>query len=49
MSLSQSPHTMPIDPICLAALRCFAVSGFHGTSIRQIAAEAALADNGAAA
>ena len=42
MSLSQSPHTMPIDPICLAALRCFAVSGFHGTSIRQIAAEAGL-------
>ena len=33
---------MPIDPICLAALRCFAVSGFHGTSIRQIAAEAGL-------
>lgn len=36
------PHTLSIDPICLAALRCFTVSGFHGTSIRQIAAEAGL-------
>lgn len=36
------PNAMSIDPICLAALRCFTVSGFHGTSIRQIAAEAGL-------
>ena len=42
MPKSPPPHAIPIDPICLAALRCFAVSGFHGTSIRQIAAEAGL-------
>jgi AcrR family transcriptional regulator len=42
MPKSPPPHAIPIDPICLAALRCFTVSGFHGTSIRQIAAEAGL-------
>lgn len=33
---------LKIDQICAAALRCFVVSGFHGTTIRQIAAEAGL-------
>lgn len=36
------PAELEIDPICAAALRCFVVSGFHGTTIRQIAAEADL-------
>lgn len=36
------PELIPLDPICSAALRCFTVNGFHGTSIRQIAAEAEL-------
>jgi AcrR family transcriptional regulator len=36
------PQPLSIDPICQAALRCFTVSGFHGTSIRQIAAESGL-------
>lgn len=40
-----TPHAqqpLSLDPVCAAALRCFVVNGFHGTSIRQIAAEANL-------
>lgn len=36
------PEPLALDTICHAALRCFAQNGFHGTSIRQIAAEANL-------
>ncbi|NLB46361.1 MAG: TetR/AcrR family transcriptional regulator [Microbacteriaceae bacterium] len=42
MTPNYLPQPLSIDPICAAALRCFTVSGFHGTSIRQIAAEAGL-------
>lgn len=35
-------QAIEIDPICEAALRCFTVSGFHGTTIRQIAAASGL-------
>jgi len=42
MTAAPKPHEITIDPICLAALRCFTVSGFHGTTIRQIATEAGL-------
>lgn len=36
------PCPLALDSICAAALHCFTISGFHGTSIRQIAAEAKL-------
>ena len=36
------PDQLPLSPITQAALRCFAVNGYHGTTIRQIAAEAGL-------
>lgn len=42
MTPNYLPAELKIDPICAAALRCFVVSGFHGTTIRQIAAEAGL-------
>lgn len=36
------PHELPLSPISRAALRCFAVNGYHGTTIRQIASAAGL-------
>lgn len=42
MTPNYLPAELKIDPICAAALRCFVVSGFHGTTIRQIAAETGL-------
>ncbi len=42
MTPNYLPAELKVDPICAAALRCFVVSGFHGTTIRQIAAEAGL-------
>ncbi|MDR8018391.1 TetR/AcrR family transcriptional regulator [Nesterenkonia aerolata] len=36
------PDELPLGPIAGAALRCFAINGYHGTTIRQIAAEAGL-------
>lgn len=42
MTARYLPKRFSLDPICRAALHCFARSGFHGTSIRQIAAEAGL-------
>lgn len=42
MTPNYIPADLKIDQISAAALRCFTVSGFHGTTIRQIAAEAGL-------
>ena len=42
MSAKYPAQRFSLDPIGRAALKCFARSGFHGTSIRQIAAEAGL-------
>lgn len=36
------PDELPLAPITQAALRRFAVNGYHGTTIRQVAAEAGL-------
>ncbi|AXR74230.1 MULTISPECIES: TetR/AcrR family transcriptional regulator [Auritidibacter] len=36
------PLQLPLHPIAQAALSCFAVSGYHGTSIRKIAQTAGL-------
>lgn len=36
------PDELPLTPIARAALRCFAVNGYHGTTIRQIASESGL-------
>lgn len=36
------PQKLPLAPITRAALECFAVNGYHGTTIRQIATAAGL-------
>ena len=36
------PDELPLAPITKAALRCFVINGYHGTTIRQVAAEAGL-------
>ena len=36
------PDELPLTPITQAALECFAVNGYHGTTIRQIATASGL-------